>query len=98
MCILGSPDLLSIHSAKFCSRLFVQREELTDRPPQRTGGLQRADLDAFPQSRYHPRTAGVVPKDAGSGKSKPWRALVVATLKSRVLSLNVRCESWRCAS
>ena len=26
------------------------------------------------QSRYHPRTAGVAPKDAGSGKSKPWES------------------------
>ena len=33
------------------------REELTDRPPQRAGGLQRADLDAFPSEPLPPENS-----------------------------------------
>ena len=29
-------------------------------------------LRITPQSRYHPRTAGVAAADAGSGRPKPW--------------------------
>jgi len=31
-------------------------------------------LRITPQSRYHPRTAGVAAADAGSGRSKPWES------------------------